>query len=217
MKWGLLGGTFDPIHFGHLRAAEEMLHIFNLNRIIFVPSSRPPHKLEAQITSFYHREQMVRMAIEGNVSFSFSDVENLKEGKSYSVETVEHILNKYLEDLDLYFIVGQDAFQAITTWKDWEKLLLLCNFAIMTRPGYKNKGLAGILPQSFASQFKYIKEIDGYKGPTGHFLYFRGVTFLDISSSHIREAMKTGQSIRYLMPDSVRNYIVKNSLYKKLL
>ena len=215
MRWGLLGGTFDPIHFGHLRAAEEMLQIFNLNRIIFVPSSRPPHKLEAEITSFYHREQMIRMAIEGNVSFSFSDVENLRSGKSYSVETVEYILNKYLEDLELYFIIGQDAFQAITTWKDWEKLLLLCNFAVMTRPGYKQKGLENILPKDFASRFTYDKKIDGYKGSTGHAIYFRHVTFLDISSSRIREMMKTGQSARYLIPDNVRNYIIKNSIYKK--
>ena len=215
MKWGLLGGTFDPIHYGHLRAAEEMLQIFDLNRIIFIPSSRPPHKLEAEITSFYHREQMVRMAIEGNVSFSFSDVENLRSGKSYSVETVEYILNKYLEDLELYFIIGQDAFQAITTWKDWEKLLLLCNFAVMTRPGYKQKGLENILPDGFASRFTYDKKIDGYKGPTGHAIYFRHVTFLDISSSRIREMINAGQSVRYLLPDNVRNYIVKNSIYKK--
>ena len=215
MKWGLLGGTFDPIHYGHLRAAEEMLQIFDLNRIIFIPSSRPPHKLEAEITSFYHREQMVRMAIEGNVSFSFSDVENLRSGKSYSVETVEYILNKYLEDLELYFIIGQDAFQAITTWKNWEKLLLLCNFAVMTRPGYKQKGLENILPDGFASRFTYDKKIDGYKGPTGHAIYFRHVTFLDISSSRIREMINAGQSVRYLLPDNVRNYIVKNSIYKK--
>jgi nicotinate-nucleotide adenylyltransferase len=215
MKWGLLGGTFDPIHFGHLRAAEEMMEIFDLNRIVFVPSSHPPHKLEAKITSFYHREQMVRTAIDGNVSFSFSDVENLKAGKSYSVETVEYILEKYLENLELYFIVGQDAFQAITTWKDWEKLLLLCNFAVMTRPGYEPKGLQDILPAAFASRFIYDKETDGYKGPTGHVIYFRHVTFLDISSSRIRENVRTGHSIRYLMPDSVRNYIIKNSIYKK--
>jgi nicotinate-nucleotide adenylyltransferase len=214
MKWGLFGGTFDPIHFGHLRAAEEMLQIFNLNRIIFIPSSRPPHKLDAAITSFYHREQMVRMAIDGNVSFSFSDVENLRAGKSYSVETVEYILNKYMEDLELYFIIGQDAFHAITTWKNWEKLLLLCNFAVMTRPGYENKGLDKILPKDFAGRFIYDKEIDGYKGPTGHSLYFRGVTFLDISSSRIREHVRIDQSVRYLMPDGVRNYITKNSLYK---
>jgi nicotinate-nucleotide adenylyltransferase len=142
-------------------------------------------------------------------------VENSRAGKSYSVETVEYILNKYLEDLELYFIIGQDAFQAITTWKDWEKLLLLCNFAVMTRPGYENKGLESIFPQDFASRFAYDKEIDGYKGPTGKVVYFRQVTFLDISSSHIREMIKEGQSIRYLIPDSVRNYIIKNSLYKK--
>ncbi|NMD05729.1 MAG: adenylyltransferase/cytidyltransferase family protein, partial [Deltaproteobacteria bacterium] len=90
MKWGLFGGTFDPIHFGHLRGAEEILEMFALNRIFFVPSSRPPHKLEADITSFYHREQMIKLAIEGNVNFSFSEVEKLRAGKSYSVETVKY-------------------------------------------------------------------------------------------------------------------------------
>jgi nicotinate-nucleotide adenylyltransferase len=215
MKWGLFGGTFDPIHFGHLRAAEEMMDIFKLNRIIFVPSSRPPHKLEAEITSFYHREQMVRMAIDGNVSFSFSDVENLRAGKSYSVETVEYILNKYMEDLELYFVIGQDAFHAITTWRDWEKLLLLSNFAVMTRPGYENKGLENILTKDFAARFVYDKEIDGFKGPTGHAIYFRHTTFLDISSSRMRSMVQTGNSLRYLTPDNVRNYIIKNSLYKK--
>jgi nicotinate-nucleotide adenylyltransferase len=215
MRWGLLGGTFDPIHFGHLRGAEEMLGIFYLNRIIFIPSSRPPHKLEAEITSFYHREQMIRLAIEGNVNFSFSEVENLRAGKSYSVETVEYILNKYMEDLELYFIVGQDAFQAVTTWKDWEKLLLLCNFAVMTRPGYENMKLDGILPKDFVTQFTYDKNTDGFKGPTGHIIYFRHVSFLDISSSHMREMIKANKSIRYLTPDKVRQYIFKNSLYKK--
>jgi len=214
MKWGLFGGTFDPIHFGHLRAAEEMMEIFKLNRIIFVPSSRPPHKLEAEITSFYHREQMVRMSIEGNANFSFSEVENLRSGKSYSVETVEYILNKYMDNLELYFIVGQDAFEAVTTWKDWEKLLLLCNFAVMTRPGYKNKGLDNILTKEFAARFVYDKEVDGFKGPTGHAIYFRNTTFLDISSSRIRSMAKTGNSVRYLTPDNVRQYIAKNGIYK---
>jgi len=214
MKWGLLGGTFDPIHFGHLRGAEEMMHIFNLNRIFFIPSSRPPHKLEADITSFYHREQMIRAAIDGNVAFSFSDVENQKAGKSYSVETVEYILNKYMEDLELYFILGQDAFQAITTWKNWEKLLLLCNFAVMTRPGYEQKELDSIFPKDFSARFAYDSALDGFRGPTGHVIYFRHVTFLDISSSRIREMVKKEQSVRYLMPESVLRYIVKNNLYK---
>jgi len=150
MKWGLLGGTFDPIHMGHLRCAEEILEMFDLNRIIFVPASRPPHKLGAEITPFFHREQMVRLAIEDNPSFSFSDVENQREGTSYSVETIEYFLNRYLKDLELYFILGQDAFHAIQTWRDWNRLLLLCHMVVMTRPGYENKGLATILPEDFA-------------------------------------------------------------------
>jgi nicotinate-nucleotide adenylyltransferase len=214
MRWGLLGGTFDPIHFGHLRGAEEMLEIFNLNRIIFVPSSKPPHKLEAEITPFNHREQMIRLAIEDNVNFSFSEVEKLRAGKSYSVETVEYILNKYMEDLELYFIVGQDAFQAVTTWKDWERLLLLCNFAVMTRPGYDDMRLNEILPKEFAAKFTYDKKIDGFKGPTGHTIYFRHTSFLDISSSRMREMVRSGKSIKYLTTDKVRQYIIKNSIYK---
>jgi len=215
MKWGLFGGTFDPIHIGHLRCATEMLEIFALNRIIFVPASRPPHKLDGAITPFYHREQMIRLAIEENPAFSFSDVENQRDGVSYSVETVEYILNKYrLENLELYFILGQDAFHAIRTWKDWERLILLCNFAVMTRPGYVNQGLEKILTPEFASLFIYDEGLKGFRGPKGHVLYFREVTFLDVASSNIRRRASEGKAINYLVPDSVRHYIVKNSLYK---
>lgn len=215
MKWGLFGGTFDPIHTGHLRCASEMLEIFDLNRIIFVPASRPPHKLNAAITPFYHREQMIRQAIEGNPAFSFSDVEDRREQTSYSVETVEYVLEKYrLENLTLYFILGQDAFHAIRTWKDWERLLLMCNFAVMTRPGYVNAGLKAILGTRFAGRFSYDAGIDGFRGPTGQAIYFREVTFLDISSSNIRQRAGEGRDIRYLVPDAVRHYIVKNALYR---
>jgi nicotinate-nucleotide adenylyltransferase len=216
MKWGLFGGTFDPIHIGHLRCATEMLEIFALNRIVFVPASRPPHKLEGAITPFYHREQMIRLAIEGNPAFSFSDVENRRDGFSYSVETVEYILDKYrLENLELYFILGQDAFHAIRTWKEWERLILLCNFAVMTRPGYVNHGLETILTPEYTSRFIYDEGVKGFRGPKGHMLYFREVTFLDVASSNIRGRAKEGKAINYLVPDSVRHYIVKNALYKE--
>ena len=215
MKWGLFGGTFDPIHLGHLRCAAEMLEIFALNRIIFVPASRPPHKIEAAITPFFHREQMIRLAIEGNPAFSFSDVENRRDGTSYSVETVEYILDKYrLENLELYFILGQDAFHAIRTWKEWERLLLLCHFAVMTRPGYSNQGLETIIGPELASRFTYDGREQGFLGPTGHAIYFREVTFLDISSSNIRRRAKEDADIRYLVTEDVRHYIAKNSLYR---
>ena len=176
MKWGLFGGTFDPIHIGHLRCATEILEIFALNRIIFVPASRPPHKLDGTITPFYHREQMIRLAIEENPAFTFSDVEKRRDGLSYSVETVEAILEKYrLENLELYFILGQDAFHAIRTWKDWERLVLLCNFAVMTRPGYANQGLETILTPEFASRFVYDQDAEGIPRTHGaHALFPRG-------------------------------------------
>jgi nicotinate-nucleotide adenylyltransferase len=214
MKWGLFGGTFDPIHIGHLRCASEIMELFDLNRIIFIPAARPPHKLNAAITPFYHREQMIRLAIEGNPDFSFSDVENQREKTSYSVETVEYILDKYrLEKIELYFILGQDAFHAIRTWKEWERLLLMCHFAVMTRPGCDWRGLDEIIGAEFASRFRYDEDVRGFRGPTDHMIYFREVTFLDIASSNIRMRAKKRKDIHYLVTDEVRRYIVKNALY----
>lgn len=217
MKWGLFGGTFDPIHIGHLRCAAEMLEILNLNRVIFIPAARPPHKPNAAITPFNHRLQMIHLAIEGNPDFSFSDVEERREKTSYSIDTVAYVLEKYrLTDLELCFIVGQDAFHAIRTWKEWERLLLMCNFAVMTRPGYENKGLEEILGPEFAAQFSYDAGDKAYKGPTGRAIFFREVTFLDIASSNIRQRAKEGKNIHYLVPDAVRHYIVQNALYGDL-
>jgi nicotinate-nucleotide adenylyltransferase len=118
--------------------------------------------------------------------------------------------------MELYFIVGQDAFHAITTWKDWEKLLQLCNFVVMTRPGYENKGLEGILPPEFASQFHYESQGNGFRGPVGYSIYFREVTFLDIASSRIRNRVRDGKSITYLTTEPVRHYIVNNGLYRNI-
>ena len=213
MKWGLFGGTFDPIHFGHLRAAQELIELLHLDRVIFIPAGLPPHKTERVITPFEQRLQMVRMAISGNDQFSFSDVENLRPGKSYSIDTVQYFLDSHHKGLELYFITGQDAFDAITTWREWEKLLSLCHFAVMTRPGYENKGLIHILPVEQASRFVYDKQNEIFKEPQGRGIYFRRTTFLDISSSDIRERVRTGQSVRYLTPGDVIRYIASNNLY----
>ena len=214
MKWGIFGGTFDPIHLGHLRCAEEVLELFHLNRVVFIPSSRPPHKPGRDITAFCHREQMVKLAIESNASFFFSDAENKREGKSYSVETIEAILGCHVPNPELYFIIGQDAFQSIRTWKDWEKLFSMCHFVVVTRPGYENKGLDSILMPDFAGRYVYQSETNGFQGPTGHAIFFRRVSFLDIASSDIRRRVREGRSIAYLMPDPVRRYIINESLYR---
>lgn len=215
MKWGLFGGTFDPVHFGHLRAAQELITLLNLDRVIFIPAALPPHKTARVITPFEHRLQMVRLAIAGNDQFSFSDVEKLRPGKSYSLDTVRYFLDSHDKSLEVYFITGQDAFDEITTWHEWDKLLSLCHFAVMTRPGYDNRGLTHILPPDLAQRYVYDKEVDGYLDPTGKAVYFRRTTFLDISSSDIRDRRRRGQSINYLTPQDVIRYVEENNLYKE--
>ena len=214
MKWGLFGGTFDPIHTGHLRCAQEICEDLNLDRIIFIPASQPPHKREKDITPFHHREEMISLAVSGNPSFLISDIENRRVGKSYSVETIRHFLDDPTVKPELYFIMGQDAFHNIETWKDWDQLLLLCNFVVMTRPGYTVKDLDEILPKNFSGRFQYESVSDSFKGPTGFHIYFREVTLLAISSTDIRERAKRGQSVRYLVPDAISHYISKHLLYK---
>jgi nicotinate-nucleotide adenylyltransferase len=214
MKWGLFGGTFDPIHLGHLRCSEEILELFNLDRIILIPASKQPLKAKKSVTPFSHRKEMVGLAIEGNAFLSLSETEKEREGKSYSVDTVSHFLNNDSERPELYFIVGQDAFQEIQLWKDWRRLLSLCNFVVMTRPGYETKGLTDVLPLDVSSQFRYDRDLDGYEGPGGYCIFFRKLTLLDISSTDIRDRVQRGTSIRYLVPDAVSDYIKKNSLYR---
>jgi nicotinate-nucleotide adenylyltransferase len=214
MKWGLFGGTFDPIHTGHLRCAVEVREIFDLDRIIFIPAARQPLKTGKDITPFHHREQMVRLAVEANPSFSVSDMENRRGGTSYSIDTVKYFLADSPENPDLYFIMGQDAFQDIHRWKEWEQLLLLCNFIVMTRPGYEVREFSDILPEYAASQFHFDMDTGVFTGSTGKSIYFKRLTFLEISSTDIRKRTRNGQSIRYLVPDSVRQYISENFLYK---
>ena len=216
MKWGLLGGTFNPIHMGHLRCAEEIRELFALEEVIFIPVGRPPHKDHAALASFDHRREMVKRAISGNPFFSLSDWEGRRKGMSYSIDTVEHVLSLRPggEKLDVYYILGQDAFRLIKTWKEWERFLLLCNFVVMTRPNYKMEGIDHILPPDLACRFVYDDSLQGYKGPTGHAIFYRQVSFLDISSSDIRARIKTGKSVRYLIPDAVASYITEEGCYR---
>ena len=212
MKWGILGGTFDPIHLGHLRCAEEVRELFSLDRIMFIPSSQPPHKDHPAVTPFADRAQMVRLAIAGNPAFSFSDLESKRAGMSYSVETVEQLHASHPE-AEFYFIMGQDAFQTIKAWKDWERLLLACHVIVMTRAGWKNEDLGSILPPEYAGRFRYSRARDGYQGPSGQTIYFRQVSFLEISSSAIRNRLKAGKSVRYLVPEAVLTYLVRAGCY----
>jgi nicotinate-nucleotide adenylyltransferase len=211
MKWGLFGGTFDPVHVGHLRCAEEVLELFALDKVFFIPAHRQPLKTDREILSFHHRERMISLAVAGNPSFAVSDMEEKRGGRSYSVATVRSFLKTAPAGTELYFILGQDAFSEIPRWKEWDELLRLCNFIVMTRPGHPRKTPRDIFPSPVASQFSYDDDADGFMGPAGRFIFFRTLTLLDISSTDIRNRVEGHQSIRYLVPEPVREYILGHS------
>jgi len=210
---GLFGGTFNPIHLGHLRGAEEIRGTFNLQEVIFIPAAIPPHKVAEGVIEARHRLEMVRLGTATNPSFSATDIELTRPGKSYSIDTVRYFRERHPNAL--FFILGRDAFVEIGTWKEFQQLFSLCNFIVMTRPGFQ-KNLSKVqLPESLVRVFRYDEEIKGWIHPSGHTLHFREITYLDISSTRVRELIETGESIRYLIPAEVEAYIRREGLYRK--
>ncbi len=195
---GIIGGTFDPIHNGHLLAAEWACEVFQLDEMIFVPAARPPHKDLDAVLDSQHRYRMVELAVEDNPAFSVSALELERAGYSYTVDTVAHYLQIY-PGVDIYFIIGVDALQLIHTWKDLNRLLELCKFIVVTRPGYqldKNDPCFQSVPALIWDKSTLL-----------------AIPALEISSSEIRRRVAEGRSIRYLLPPLVEVYIRDNNLY----
>jgi len=214
VRIGLFGGTFNPIHLGHLRSAEEIRESFQLQQVVFIPSAFPPHKEGKEIISPIHRIEMVNIAIEGNPGFSASDIETKRPGKSYSIETIDHFNTIHCSDLTLFFIMGIDAFNDITTWKDYTYLFSCCNLVVTTRPGYKVTSLKTVLPADVTGDFSYVPEEGRFDHISNFSLYFQDITLMDVSSSIIRKRIKEGRSIHYLLPEKVIEYIKIHRLYQ---
>ncbi len=194
LKIGIMGGTFDPIHYGHLVTAEIARAKFNLDTVIFVPAGRPPHKeIEAKYSE--HRYMMTFLATVTNPYFQISRLELEREGLSYTYDTLCRFKEEYGADCQLHFITGADAIRQIFTWNNAEQLFGLCNFIAATRPGYQLAELAD-WPPNFKDKIKLMQ-----------------VPALSISSTDIRRRIKNGQPIKYLLPESVENYIRKQGLY----
>jgi nicotinate-nucleotide adenylyltransferase len=215
-KLGILGGTFNPIHYGHLAAAEEVRDRLKLDRILFIPSFHPPHKQEEDVPSAAHRLEMVRIATSKNAAFDPSDIEIRRGGKSYTVDTIE-ALKKIYPDANLYFITGVDSFLDIQTWSRWEGLLRLCTFVVLSRPGYR---FTDLLKIDFLKPAEtQIVELDRehrmhVEIHAGAFtVYLEMIPLYDISSTDIRRRVKEGRSIKYLLPEMVETYIIENKLY----
>jgi len=215
-KLGILGGTFNPIHFGHLAAAELVRDRLKLDRVLFIPSYLPPHKRDIDIPSALHRQTMVNLAIAGNPHFILSDIEIKREGRSYSIDTMEELERDYPET-EFYFIAGIDSFLEIQTWKDWQRLLSLCWFVVLSRPGYAFSDLTviGFMRQSE----KELRALDRGElfsamvrtDEIGVFL--EQIPLLDVSSTDIRTRVHQRGSIKYLLPEIVETYIINNDLY----
>ncbi len=206
MAIGVFGGTFDPVHMGHLRVAEEVREAFSMERVYFVPARIQPFKQPGRGAAADERVHMLEMAMRGNSFFRTSPVEIRRGGVSYSIDTVKHFARRFGE---IYFLVGIDAFSDIGLWKAYEELFLYANFVVMVRPGTKLSGL----PRSLLGETRQL-DASTFEHASGKKIYLHHITQLDISSTRIRELASTGKSIKYLVPHPVERYIIEKGLYR---
>lgn len=192
MRIGLLGGTFDPIHLGHLIAAEQVRDELNLQQVWFLPAPVPPHKHDQPVIDPTHRLRMVERAVAEHPHFRVSRVEFERAGSSYTVDTMAVLRERYLEH-DFYFIIGADMVEDLPNWHKIEQLTEYTQFVGLDRPGYERPELADYI----ARRVHYVT-----------------MPLIDIASTDIRERVKAGRSIRYLVPDSVQQYIEEHRLYE---
>jgi nicotinate-nucleotide adenylyltransferase len=208
---GLYGGTFDPIHLAHLRLAEELADALELAQVRFVPSGVPPHRA-APVASATHRLAMTRRAVAGNPRFSVDTREVERAGPSYMVDTLASLRSELGDEQPLWLLLGADAFLGLPGWHDWMQLFTLAHIAVAERPGVSILQ-SDSLPDSLRAEIAARQVADGSAaGPAGTVL-LRHMTPLDISATAIREALARGYSARYLLPDSVLDYIKENRLY----
>jgi nicotinate-nucleotide adenylyltransferase len=212
-RLGLFGGTFNPIHYGHLRSAEEVCQALALTRLWFIPAGHPPHKTTRDITSFEVRLHMTRLAVGDHPVMSVSDLEGRRPGRSYSIETLRQIRLEMEPAWELYFILGLDAVLEIAAWKDYQDLFTLSHFVVLDRPGYDRQRLGEVLIREVHPQFRPLEGEPGFQHPSGHKVVFQKTTLMDISGTGIRNLVRQGRSIRYLLPEAVRGYIITHKLY----
>ncbi len=211
LKTGILGGTFDPIHLGHLRTAEEVCQKLGLEKVYLIPSASPPHKTDALISSFEHRLAMVRMAVSASPLLEALDIEGKRSGFSYSIETLKELYNASEPPPELFFILGTDAFLEIETWKEYRILFDYAHFVIIQRAGHEVEKLDDF-SKKIRRDIKKTKISNVSKTSSGTTIIMNS-TFMEISATRIREMVSSGRSIRFLVPETVRKYIVRKGLY----
>jgi nicotinate-nucleotide adenylyltransferase len=208
---GILGGTLDPIHCGHLAAAAGAREAFDLARVLVLPSGVPPHRPVRPLASSFHRFAMACLAVSGTSRFQVSDDELRTEGPSYTSDTLDRQLARGIAASQIFFITGADAFADIATWKRYPEVLDLANFVVVTRPGHRIEALAERLP-SLASRMRPAGAVDLSGVATS--IYLLHVSTPDVSSTVVRDRLRRGESITGLVPALVEAHIHQHGLYK---
>jgi len=213
---GLFGGTFDPIHLGHLRLAEELGEALGCNEVRFLPSGTPPHR-QLPLATATARRDMVALAIADNPRFSLDEREITRTGPCYMVDTLTAIRAEAGAHTPLCLFLGGDAFMGLTTWHRWTELFNLAHLAIAHRPGFSPQTWDDRLPDALrhAIDQRLVKHpADLAMTPAGH-IYLHAITQMDIAARRIRSACRKRESVRYLVPDSVRAYLNQHDLYRQ--
>ena len=217
-KIGLLGGTFDPVHIGHLAVADHVLHAMGLDAVWFIPAAFPPHKEGhadgRAITDFSHRLQMLRLAIAGEKHFAVSDIEAKRNSPSYSIDTVRILIDQTGARTELFFIIGADAFLEIDTWKRYTELPTLVSFVIISRPTYSPARVGEVIRRNYPDYTcDPATGIWTSSASKGSFIVSR-MAPAAVSSTEIRQRVKEGKDITGLVPSAIADYIEKERLYR---
>jgi len=217
---GLFGGTFNPLHNGHLQVAEDVMAGFNLEKIYFIPSAVPPHKGTDGLAGIKDRFQIIKTAMSLGNGFTVSDVEIDRQGPSYTIDTVMYFKDKLPASMPCYLIVGMDAFLEIDTWKSYKTLFDLIPLIVMTRPAKGTQTVTRFVEElkqyihaHVDSGYDFLEHKSCFVHPEKQSVYLCYVTPVDISSTQIRNYLRRGVSIKHLVPDLVEKYIHKKGLY----
>ena len=207
---GIFGGTFDPVHFGHLRPALDVLQNAELDQIRFLPNKTPPHRDQPWLSSAI-RKQLVELAIADIPQFVLDERELKREGPSYMVDTLAELKQQFVDD-SLCLIMGMDAFAGFTQWHQWQSILELCNLIIITRPGIAmfDQGGADFGEHQAMLKARVVSDVKALKQRQHGQILLQSTTLLDISATQIRDLLSSGKSIQYLLPENVREFLQKN-------
>ncbi|MBY0266995.1 MAG: nicotinate-nucleotide adenylyltransferase [Burkholderiales bacterium] len=213
---GILGGTFDPVHYGHLRLAQEAADRLRLAEVRFIPSGTPPHRASPGTTA-EDRLAMVRLAVSGNSLFTVDERELRRSGPGYTVDTLQELREQAGASQSLVLLMGADAFLDLATWSRWHRLFELAHIAVAYRPGFPVDTWQTRMPQPLAAEYnaRLMRQPLGiHTAPAGGIVVVP-ITALDISATLIRDSLRSGATTRYLLPDAVIQYIQEHSLYSR--